>query len=174
MASRYPLRKVKDLAAQHGKGLGMAVCYDVDTPGGLVHLINCRLASPHMQLEDLRWHSPLAPEEIRANSVLRREQSHLLSDLASKLGHSTLLAGDLNTPQGSVLFRQCWSQYADAFTVGGCGFGNTYCAPWWSTRIDHILVGPAWRCERCWVGPDVGSPHRPLIADLELVTQQDK
>jgi endonuclease/exonuclease/phosphatase (EEP) superfamily protein YafD len=33
-------------------------------------------------------------------------------------------------------------------------------------RIDHILAGPGWQAERCWVGPDVGSPHRPVIADL--------
>ena len=35
-----------------------------------------------------------------------------------------------------------------------------------AVRIDHILAGPGWRCGRCWVGPDVGSPHRPLLADL--------
>jgi vancomycin resistance protein VanJ len=33
-------------------------------------------------------------------------------------------------------------------------------------RIDHILAGPGWYCARCWVGPDVGSPHRPVLADL--------
>ena len=25
-----------------------------------------------------------------------------------------------------------------------------------------------WRIDRCWVGPDVGSDHRPVLADLTL------
>ena len=169
VASRYPLRRVDNLAAQYWRGPGDAVSYELDTPGGLVHLINLRLASPHMQLEDLRWHSPLAPAEIQANSVVRLRQSQTISRYAKELGAATLLAGDLNTPQGSVLFRWCWEGFTDVFTVSGWGFGNTYCAPWVSTRIDHILASSAWRCRGCWVGPDVGSPHRPVIADLELV-----
>jgi vancomycin resistance protein VanJ len=33
-------------------------------------------------------------------------------------------------------------------------------------RIDHVLAGPGWHCDRCRVGPHVGSPHRPVLADL--------
>ena len=36
-------------------------------------------------------------------------------------------------------------------------------------RIDHVLTGDGWRCRRCWVGPDVGSDHLPLLADLSLI-----
>jgi endonuclease/exonuclease/phosphatase (EEP) superfamily protein YafD len=38
-------------------------------------------------------------------------------------------------------------------------------------RIDHILAGHGWRCRRCWVGPNIGSAHRPVIADLYLSDQ---
>jgi endonuclease/exonuclease/phosphatase (EEP) superfamily protein YafD len=38
-----------------------------------------------------------------------------------------------------------------------------------AVRIDHILAGPGWRCRRCRVGPDAGSPHRPVIADMTWV-----
>ena len=31
-------------------------------------------------------------------------------------------------------------------------------------RIDHILIGGLGQASQCWVGPDVGSPHRPVIA----------
>ena len=34
-------------------------------------------------------------------------------------------------------------------------------------RIDHILTTSAWTCTRCWVAGSVGSPHQPLIADLQ-------
>ena len=169
LASRYPICKVDDLAVGSWPTPGNAVCYELETPGARVRLINLRLASPHPQLEDLRWHSPLGPAEVQSNSVLRLEQARIISDYATTLGPSTLLAGDFNTPWGSVILRQCWSRFANAFSMGGCGFGNTYRAPWMSTRIDYILAGPAWRCRRCRLGPDVGSPHRPLIADLEYI-----
>ena len=35
-----------------------------------------------------------------------------------------------------------------------------------TVRIDHVLAGKGWNCVRCWVGPNVGSPHRPVLADL--------
>jgi vancomycin resistance protein VanJ len=36
-------------------------------------------------------------------------------------------------------------------------------------RIDHVLCGPGWWPEVCWVGPDVGSAHLPVLADLSWV-----
>ena len=169
LASRYPVRKVDAPTSRSWPEPGDAVCYELATPGGAVPLVNLRLASPHSQFEDLRWHSPSAPAEIQANSRLRLEQSRILSRYATDRGPATLLAGDFNTPQGSVIFPQCWSRWGDVFSVAGWGFGSTYYGPWVSTRIDRILAGAAWRCRRCWVGPDIGSAHRPLLADLELL-----
>ncbi len=171
LASRFPILKVDNLAVQHWPEPGEAVRYELETPGGRVPFINLRLASPHPQLEDLRWHSPTAPAELQDNSLLRLQQSRIIGRYAEDLGRLTMLAGDFNTPQGSVILRQCWSRFANAFSTAGCGFGHTYHTPWVSTRIDQILAGSAWRCRRCWVGPDVGSPHRPLIADLEILAR---
>src|SRR5262249_17737710 len=49
----------------------------------------------------------------------------------------------------------------------GLGWGYTFYNNRTMTRIDHILGGAGWSCRRCWVGPDVGSEHRPVIADME-------
>ena len=169
LASRYPILKVTDLRTQNWPEPGMAIGYELETPDGRVPFINLRLASPHTQLEDLRWRSPSAPAEVQANSLARLQQSRMVSDCAMALGPATLLAGDFNTAQGSVILRQCWSRFSNAFSVAGFGFGHTYFAPRVSMRIDYVLAGSAWRCNRCWVGPDVGSAHRPLIADMEFV-----
>jgi endonuclease/exonuclease/phosphatase (EEP) superfamily protein YafD len=77
-----------------------------------------------------------------------------------------LLAGDFNTPPESALFSQLWGGYTDAFSTAGWGWGYTFRSWKTTVRIDHILAGPGWSCERCWVGPYVGSPHRPVLADL--------
>jgi len=171
LASRYPIRKVVDLSVQTLPDPGMAVCYELEMPGGNIHFINLRFASPHSQLEDLRWHSPSAYAEVQSNSVLRAAQFRIISHYALDLGPATILAGDFNTPDGSILFREYCSAFCNGFSVAGWGFGHTYFAPWEATRIDNILAGPVWRCRRCWVGPDVGSPHRPLIADWEFIGQ---
>ena len=169
LASRYPISKVTDLAGPQWPEPGTAVCYELETPRGRVPFINLRLASPHTPLEDLRWRSPSAPADVQANSVARLQQSRIVSEYAANRGPATLLAGDFNTPQGGVIFRLCWSRFCNAFSAAGYGFGHTYYASRISMRIDYILAGSDWRCRRCWVGPDVGSAHRPLIADLEFI-----
>ena len=105
--------------------------------------------------------APPRPEALAATRAA-------VAQAARDCGGSTLLTGDFNTPVGSGIFRKSWSPaFADAFTTAGWGFGYTYYVRRTCTRIDHVLFGREWTCRNCWVGPAVGSPHRPLIADLE-------
>ena len=80
-----------------------------------------------------------------------------------------LLLCDINLPGESAIFRSHWGQFTDAFSSAGLGLGHTKFTRWHGVRIDHILAGPGWRFRRCWVGPDVKSDHRPLIADVEWI-----
>jgi len=168
LASRYPIAKMDDAGVHDLQGMGIAVRYDLEMPWGFVHFINLRLASPHQSLEYVRWRAPSAPDKIRANSQLRLTQSQLISTYGGNLGPSTLLAGDFNTPEGSGIHRECWSHFSNAFSTAGFGFGLTYHTKLISTRIDHILSTTAWRCRDAWVGPNVGSSHRPVIADFDV------
>ena len=84
-----------------------------------------------------------------------------------------LLAGDFNLPVESAIYGQYWAQFSNAFSAAGLGLGHTKFTRWHGVRIDHILAGPSWRFRRCWVGPDVKSDHRPLIADVEWVGVSD-
>jgi len=169
LASRYPIRKVEDFNDGHWSVSTSAVCYELDTPYGKIPFINLRLASPHQQLESVRWRSLSAPAEVQDNSSKRLKQSQIISQYAAGLGPTVLLAGDFNTPSGSSILRQCWAGFSDAFSFAGCGFGHTYYSRRVSTRIDYIMAGSSWRCCRCWVGPDVGSAHRPVIGELKLI-----
>jgi len=81
-----------------------------------------------------------------------------------------IIAGDFNTPADSPLYRQVWNEYANAFSSVGLGFGWTQRVDIkglpFSTRIDHILSGRGLTPRLCQVGPDVGSDHLLLLADI--------
>lgn len=167
LASRFPIRAVKTLDSdKFGPGLGGAACYDLETPAGIVHCFNLHLATPRWGLLALIHGHSHGAEKLQDNSNLRRQQSIAISRRASTLAGPVLLAGDFNTPVESTIYRECWSGYTNAFSVTGLGWGNTHLTRHTGVRIDHILASPNWQVRRCWVGPDVGSAHRPIIADL--------
>jgi vancomycin resistance protein VanJ len=104
---------------------------------------------------------------LRAHFARRWKQSRTTSDWVSQTPDPVLLTGDLNQPSDSAIFRRFWSRCPDAFSSSGLGFGHTKLTRWYGIRIDHILAGPGWRFRRCWIGPDIGSDHLPVIADVE-------
>jgi vancomycin resistance protein VanJ len=79
---------------------------------------------------------------------------------------SHLVLGDFNTPVESVIYQRNWRGLENAFSRAGFGFGSTRFNGWIRIRIDHILMNEDWRTVRAFVGPDLGSDHRPMIADL--------
>ena len=85
-----------------------------------------------------------------------------------------IVAGDFNLPVESTIFRRHWGKYVDAFEASGTGFGFTKQeGELLRIRIDHIL-GNAYAPEPIgsWLGPDLGSDHRMVIADLRWRTGQ--
>jgi endonuclease/exonuclease/phosphatase family metal-dependent hydrolase len=169
--SRFPIRQVEDVAARAWAARrepGAAVVYELAAPPGPVPLVNLHLASPHKAFDAVLHWTGDGPEMIDRNVALRRRQSQEIRRAIERFGAArALLAGDFNTPGESDIFRESWSRYADAFAIAGAGLGDTYYARWTQVRIDHVLAGAGWRCRRAEVGPDVGSPHRPLIVELE-------
>ena len=165
LASRFPITK-SELIGEGFEQPGDAVCFDIDTPNGKVHVVNVHLASPHYQIEDVLDRSPSGGQALQSNSERRHRQSQAVRRYVDGLGPNTIIAGDFNTPDDSFIFRESWTGLSDAFQTAGWGFGNTYFAHKTSVRIDHLLSANGLKCEACWVGPSVNSPHRPLIADF--------
>jgi endonuclease/exonuclease/phosphatase (EEP) superfamily protein YafD len=48
------------------------------------------------------------------------------------------------------------------------GLGGTRLNGWIRARIDHILADDQWVVVRSRLGPNLGSDHAPLLADLRL------
>lgn len=174
LGTRYEIRGVEVGADwEFREGRGALAQYHIEWPVGTIPFFNIHLASPRTGLEALADHRPGAGAILQANSTLRRTQAEVIRRLTIEGGSRTLLAGDFNTPPDSAIYAEFWSPFRNAFSEAGWGWGHTFFTRRAAIRIDHQLAGPGWRCRRCWVGPEVGSPHRPLIADWEWTIRHD-
>ncbi|MBN1428443.1 MAG: endonuclease/exonuclease/phosphatase family protein [Anaerolineae bacterium] len=88
-----------------------------------------------------------------------------------------LLLGDMNAPDQSEIHHVLTqSGLVDAYRAAGFGFGATfpsrqgYGYPFEHAtplfRIDYIFYTKQFRALRAWVGPDAGSDHMPVLAEL--------
>ena len=117
--------------------------------------------------------APSKRDELMLQTAQRREEQQRISAPIAKLRGPLIIAGDFNTPVSSRIYRKCWSQFRNAFSEAGWGLGRTvrihHGGLAFSARVDHILASQHWRCDRCWLGPDVGSDHLPLIAHFSAL-----
>jgi vancomycin resistance protein VanJ len=165
LASRYPIRRATQIGADSNSPHGLAMLYEVEAPGGIVTLVSLHFESPR---EGLGQAAGAGVDRLKANSEVRRQQSEYVARAAAAAVGPVLIVGDFNTPPESALFRRVWGRYKNAFGEAGLGWGYTFVNRRTAVRIDHILLAGPGRALRCWVGPDVGSPHRPVIADVAI------
>jgi endonuclease/exonuclease/phosphatase (EEP) superfamily protein YafD len=163
LASPYPIRCVGLATRDPEISAGTTYHYRVQLPTLDLSFYSVHLSSPHAAFRGVLHLSRYGRAELTINSMERLREAGILQRASDD---DTILAGDFNLPRDSTIFRSAFSDLADAFTDAGLGYGLTYYSQWTTIRIDHILMGKNWRCVRCWVGPDLGSPHRPVIADL--------
>ncbi len=170
-------------------GTAFVARYIIATPYGQLGFVNLHLETARKGLEGLIGSdgfvadhddamSPaqhdarrLNEDRLRTNTDIRERESERAS-LWALHGDPRLpvvVAGDFNLPVESTIFRKYWSSFTDAFEQAGTGFG-------WSRnegkllhiRIDHVLGNDfAPTPVGTWLGPDYGSDHLPVIADLE-------
>jgi len=166
LASRFPLQKVEAASDRIFRGgHGALARYELELQGKTIHFLNLHLASPRQGLKAVAYQPRSAPDLIEFNSDLRRDQARLVMNWIERLDGPLLIAGDFNTPPESTIYEEHWSSFHNGFEEAGFVWSHTYISRWSAVRIDHQLAGPGWRCRKCWVGPEVGSPHRPVIAD---------
>jgi vancomycin resistance protein VanJ len=176
VVSRYPIRKVdvrdpKDVWEMNGSGV--IVRYEIETAERVVHIVNVHLATVREGLSEAMRRAWKAAPTLEANIQQRAFESGLARAWAARaegLGSGSLVPllvmGDFNMPVESAIYRRFWSSFTNAFSEVGFGFGMTKKTKWHGIRIDHVLLGPGWACQRAWVGPGIGGDHRPMIADL--------
>lgn len=164
IASRFPIVGVEPCRPYPGASR-TAVRYTLKAPGGVIDVINVHPASVSDGIWAVRVNGLGGLAALERNTTNRWRESLATSRWAAGSDRPLLLVGDFNTPGDGPLYQTCWSGYQDAFATAGFGLGHTWYGHWWhGLRIDHILTGPGWVVQHCWVGPDVGSDHRPLIA----------
>ncbi len=186
IASRWPIRLVESHVNHHPPGPWPptnAVHCVIDRPQRPFGLVGVHLRSPGHALQTVLDRQTLISRRrshvLTQNIAYRRQESKATSQWIDGLrDRPSIIVGDFNMPADSAIYRHCWGKYTNAFSSAGFGFGHTKHSPTsgWSygARIDHILTGPGWRAVRCWVGPDVGSDHLPVLADIALEPSADR
>jgi endonuclease/exonuclease/phosphatase (EEP) superfamily protein YafD len=111
---------------------------------------------------------PLTPSMFRnRNQILERA-----TERAKSSGLPTVVAGDFNATPWSAGFR---SLYAAGLTDTALGFGvqRTWSShvPLLRIPIDHVLTTKDFVTHRRAVGPNCGSDHYPVEAEISLRTQ---
>lgn len=181
VASRYPLRSERRSFRVHPQSpwpLLNAVHCIVETPLGDIGFCSVHLLTPRQGLDAVLNRrtivDPARSRPLRTETEYRRRESEELRAWIDGFAGPTIIAGDFNMPIDSSIYRDNWSMRSNAFSVAGLGFGHTKITIkrgfQYGARIDHILFDDAFfGCRNCWVGPDVGSDHLPLLADLVML-----
>lgn len=183
IASKYPLSRAEGSTRSNPMG-GWATPHGLyatlELPGGSTDVCCVHLMTPRQGLtEVIDRKTLLRPSRsgllVQEIAERHRDSVELRQWLDQKIASRTapvpcIIAGDFNTPCESVIFRSIWAGDQDAFSTAGWGYGFSKFQPlrgWnYGARIDHVLCNAGWTPQACWVGPDLGSDHRPVIAVL--------
>jgi vancomycin resistance protein VanJ len=171
VASRYPIHP-RGLLTNRELGLrGWVAGYDLDLPVGRIPLFDFHLPTPREGLNTFLFYrvEDFGVGVLEEVSAAQWHASDVASRWADVPGDARIIAGDFNLPSDHAAFRRYWSGLADAFAQVGVGYGFTKYTSWHGVRIDHVLTDSSWQCAACWVEPDVGSDHRPVVADLQWI-----
>jgi vancomycin resistance protein VanJ len=175
VGSRYPVYEREGMPSPDVPGKLVVIRYTIQLPHDEVQLFNLHLFSPREGLQAVLEGDNILDgsnsPDVQAMLRARENESLLASQWIARFSGPKIVVGDFNTPIESNIFRKYWSSYDNAFSTAGLGFGFTKITElrgWkYGTRIDHVLSTPPWRFVRAWVGPDVGSDHLPLVAELD-------
>jgi vancomycin resistance protein VanJ len=137
---------------------------DLNVRGGVVAVHVVHLETPRSALWAARQFDL---SRLAVNAELRAADSRVASTVVDRRAPNLLVLGDFNLTVESAIYRRDWGDLTNAFSSTGGGFGHTMFAGRHRVRIDHVLVGPAWRPIRTRVHRGYPSEHQPVVVDLE-------
>ena len=176
VASRLPLRGCALQQAGSGAEPLRYMRCEVRVQGAWLDLVTVHFESPRRGLNAARREGFEGFEQWSRNYEARLAQARALTFAVAAAERPLIVAGDLNAPDASLVVGNLLAiGLRDAFASAGRGWGYTYghtLRPAFSfLRIDHVLVSRAIEVRDCFVGTDNASDHRPVIADLRLLTE---
>ena len=179
VASRFPISGCApfDMSLKDEKSDYVRCTVDID--GTRIDLVTAHLLTPREGLNATREERLGGLDDWSGNFADRLSQAERITAALTPLKRPTIVAGDLNAPEHSVVVGRFLDLgLRDAFSAGGIGWGFTHghsFKPGVSfLRIDHILVSPDIGVRDAWVGWRGGSEHRPVVADLVIPTRAAK
>jgi hypothetical protein len=182
--SRFPLRGLEFVTIQppgETWQIPLLLRTTVKAPGGDIAFCSLQLPTPRFgllaMLDRKTLIRPARKTRLERDTQYRWQAARKLHEYAAQQPLPVILAGDFNTPVESRIFKQVWGGYSNAFSETGRGYGWTQRVSvsglGFSARIDHVLTGRQLRPLTSAVGPDIGSDHLPLIADVGWVNGRE-
>jgi len=166
VASRFPLLMENSVNRRSLNDWGLiALKYRIEAPMGPIWAMNVHLETPREGLEVLRWKRLEGIPEARDVVTKQVKESMMARDLF-KDRKPVIIGGDFNLPVIHPIFKIYWGEFQDTYSKMGAGFGFTKFPRWHGVRIDHILCDESWEVVDCRVGPSFGGDHRPVIATI--------
>jgi endonuclease/exonuclease/phosphatase (EEP) superfamily protein YafD len=106
-----------------------------------------------------------------ASASLRRQELRAIASFAAGFRGPLLVAGDFNLTAWSAHFSELLRASGLRDSAVGQGLMPSWPSQfrWVGIRIDHCLTTREWRGLNVQVGPHVGSDHRAVVADLQLL-----
>jgi endonuclease/exonuclease/phosphatase (EEP) superfamily protein YafD len=147
-------------------GTGTLIRYTVHLPAGDVQIVNVHLATVRDGLSAVLQRGLGGVGALKENIATRSAMSAMGRAFVDATPAPVIVLGDFNLPHDSAIFRRDWAAFPSAFEEAGNGFGTSKRTGWFGVRIDHILLGAGWSCDRAFIGPYLKGDHRPLVADL--------
>ncbi|MFV0423586.1 endonuclease/exonuclease/phosphatase family protein [Oleidesulfovibrio sp.] len=134
-----------------------------------IHLPSPRYGLQHV-LDKKRIINTEKTDLLEAQISQREEAAFFTRKVVNDATLPVIVAGDFNMPRESSLFRRFWGDMQDAFVANSTGYGWTFFERMKGipvmVGVDHILTSNGVRSAWFQIGPDVGSDHRPIIADV--------
>lgn len=173
--SRFPLLDSRPLRLRSGAHTGLLT--DVEVDHRLVAVANVHLWRVD-QFEG--WGRGMRSLVRAGNDFATIERDAAVRELLGILRDvwgPRVLVGDFNMSPGSDAYRTLTAELRDSYREAGWGFGHTHpshlgpTAPDLSLplqRIDYIFHSDGLVTLSAQVGPDGGSNHLPILADLAL------
>jgi vancomycin resistance protein VanJ len=178
VVSQFPLRECRPQQIPYSGQSHTYVRCIVTARGFDTDLVVVHFRSPRDGLNATRHEHTEGLDDWRRNYEERMAQAVKLAADLSRRDRPVIVAGDLNAPESSPVVRRLLQLgLRDAFSSAGLGYGYTHGHSLRLRisflRIDHILVSHEIGVHDAWAGGKEASEHRPVIADLLMLRQND-
>lgn len=176
LLSRYPIRRAERLEVSSPQN-GAAV-FEVDIEGRPTTIVNLHLESfrlsnaigkEYMELVaqgEAMQLSEAVQAKLGPAFITRNYQANTLHEYIKARGRERMIVcGDFNDTPISYSLKKVGEGLTNAFTAAGNGLGVSFRSRYFRVRIDHILVGTAFRPVLTEVDASArGSDHYPIYS----------